>query len=204
MQRFLVTLLIGLAPLLEVQAQLFVPGNLVVNPGFESGFSGWTGTYGLVNPPGGSYEGLTAGVIIQAQGTQNLQVLQQAIPTVVGDMYEIQFSLLAGNGLVGDPSPGHATINVFWGGLLGLSIGQFSNPSTTQWETFDAVVTATSTSTTLEFFDPADQHLQLVDAVSVAEVPEPRLGLLIPIGLGLLAFKSLFEKSVIACRDVRA
>lgn len=174
-------------------AQTFLPGNLVQNPGFESGFSGWNGTYGILTPPPGvALEGVNVGVIDTLQSSSTHEALQQAIPTVAGDQYEIQFSLLSGYGLVGEyPDQGNALINVLWGGA---SLGQVTNPSTTSWDTFDFFTTASSSSTTLEFLDPADEHLQLIDAVSVSQVPEPQTSLLFVGGLALFYIRCLTRR----------
>ncbi len=173
---------------LPAPASVFLPGNLVLNPGFESIFSGWSGTYGILNPPPGvALEGSAVGIIINSSDSSNFQPLQQTIPTIAGDQYEIQFSLLSGYGLTGDyASQGNAPIHFYWGDL---DLGVFSNPSTTSWETIDLQETATSSSTTIEFVDYSDPHWQLIDAVSVAAVPEPGTAVLFVGGVCLLCIR---------------
>ncbi len=168
------------------------PGNLVVNGGFESGFGGWQGTYGWLDAPGVALEGTRAGVVIDTGSSSVGQPMWQLLPTTPGAQYHFQFSLLSGYGLAGEQSQGNlgSPVNVYWGGDLfgagGQYLGVFHNTSTTTWATYDFQVTATSSSTMIQFIDYIDMRWQLIDAISVVRVPEPAGAALVLCGLVLL------------------
>src|SRR4051812_33532440 len=68
------------------------PGNLLVNGNFESGFSGWFGTYGYwdttasgpLNPP--PLSGTKVGIVDASQDP-----MSQIIPTTPGVTYQLRF-----------------------------------------------------------------------------------------------------------------
>ncbi len=188
MKALLLLLLFGVVPFASAQPSLssivMPPGNLVVNGGFESRFAGWEGTFGWLDPretgqPVPALEGRNTGVVVDVGSSSVGQPMWQILPTTPGVKYDFRFSLLSGYGLVGEQSQGNAPapVNVFWGGdLFGEGsqfLGVFRNPSTTTWQSYSFEVTATSTSTIIQFVDYYDMHWPLIDAVSVVAVPEP-------------------------------
>jgi hypothetical protein len=114
----------------------------------------------------------------------------QVLNTTPGVQYEFRFSLLSGYGRAGEQSQGNlgSPVNVYWGGDLfgggGQYLGVFRNTSTTTWSNLSFQVTATSSSTMIQFIDYTDMRWQLIDAVSVVPTPEPATG---PLLLGGLA-----------------
>ncbi len=173
------------------------PGNIVVNGGFESGFGGWNGTYGWMDMPGAALEGNRAGVVIDVGSSSVNQPMWQTLSTIPGAQYHLSFSLLSGYGRVGEQSQGNlgSPVNVWWGGSLlggdGQYLGVFSNTSTTTWQTWDFNLTASSSSTLLQFIDYFDKRWQIIDAVSVVPVPEPAALWLAFLGLSLLGLRRL-------------
>lgn len=181
-------ILLAAVPLLRAQPTLppivMPPGNIVANGGFESRFAGWRGRYGYVEAitigrPIPALEGKIAGVVVDVFGGSVYEPMWQILPTTIGTTYDFRFSLLSGYGLVGEQSLGNAPapVTVYWGGELFGSgsqlLGVFRNSSTTTWQTYSFEVTATSSSTIIQFVNLNDARWQLIDAVSVVAVPEP-------------------------------
>lgn len=179
-------------------------GNIVANGGFEARFAGWQGTFGYLDPSETGHkvpalEGGNTGVVIDVGSSSVSQPMWQILRTTPGARYEFGFSLLSGYGLVGEQSMGNegAPVRVYWGGsLLGAGaqyLGEFRNSSTTTWQTYGFEVTAASSSTMIQFVDYIDKRWQLIDAVSVVEVPEPSCTLLALCGLGAFGLRGLMK-----------
>lgn len=179
--------------MLTLDARSDAANNLVVNGGFESGFAGWQGTYGVLDASGYAFEGSHVGVIIDVGSSSVDEPIYQTIATTPGSFYFFNFSLLSGYGRIGEyPDPGNAPVNVFFGDQY---LGVFSNPSTSAWQSYQFELQADSTSTTISFVDHSDMHWQLLDGVSVVATPEP--GSLALLGLGFVALAGrLYSRTV--------
>ena len=169
-------------------------GSIVVNGGFESGFGGWNGTYGYLDMPGAALEGNRAGVVTDVGSSSVGQPMWQTLSTVPGAQYHLSFSLLSGYGRAGDQSGNTGSpVNVYWGGSLlggdGQYLGVFSNTDTTTWKTWNFDLTASTSSTLIQFIDYTDMHWQLIDAVSVVPVPEPAVLSLVFGSLAILGLR---------------
>jgi len=127
--------------------------NLLVNGGFESGFSGWNGTYGLysgtINPA--PLSGRTVG---ELDGGQN--PMYQSFATIPGVTYELKYGRrlpeLDGNGIpiVGESTYGPAMLYTTLNGALTQEF--ISNRTAWNFLTLDFV--ATGTSSTVSFSVP--------------------------------------------------
>ena len=201
----LILLLCGLTRF--AHGQTFPPaGNLIMNGDFESGFSGWNGTYGLLtlqnypmNPA--PLSGTTVGVSLAGE-----PVMDQTISTVIGTTYEIKIGMrlpdLGGNGIPieGDSHGDPALISVIWEGGTAQQI-LVQNRNT--WNIFTLDVVAQSTSSDLAFLNPqfyfdANHQLEFsaspfLDNISVVAVPEPATTALLGVGT-LLFFHQWFVR----------
>jgi hypothetical protein len=164
-----------------------VPGNLIVNCGFETGdFTGWTlsgntgftgvsGNFSGINPNSGNFQAFFGPVGSEGD-------LSQTFATTAGTNYAITFFEA---GLGGSPSEFSASFN----GTTLLS----QNPAPEQAYTeYSFTATATGPTSTLLFTVQNDPSYQLLDDVSVAPTttPEPGLYVLLGAGLaGLIEFK---------------
>jgi len=185
------TVLLGGFPL-TAAPPISPPGNLIVNGGFDNGFSGWNGTYGLfsqsITPP--PLSGNTVAILDGGEPP-----MTQSIPTIPGLIYEIDLGArlpdLDGNGIpiVGDSTTGPGVLSVYWNSQPVRSI-------TTQartWNIYTFDVTATGTSSQLAFSVPEYIFIGnsfqrsasiFLDNVSVTvAVPEPAVA-----GIALLGF----------------
>jgi len=159
--------------------------NLVINGGFEDGnLTGWT----LVNPGGNGYlwavgtsgtEGLSpnsgsyfaytgcnnTGCL--AYGTSTANDLLQALTTVAGQSYTLSF-YTSNNG--GAPTP--SELDVYWGGTQVVALNPVPGTSP-NYTMYTATVTATGTSTNLEFLGEQPPSYFALDDVSVTAVPLP-------------------------------
>lgn len=156
-------------------------GNIVMNPGFETGdFTGW-----MVNDPSG-LTGVGSDAAFAHSGNNyaflgaepNIGSLSQNLSTTAGDLYSLSFWLA--HDVTGKPSN---EFSVYWNGSLIFAltpnVGAFSY---TEFSFSD--LTATGSSTTLEFrYEDNDDFFRL-DDVSAA-VPEPGSTIwLVAFGLG--------------------
>ena len=150
-----------------------VPGNSVVNCGFEMGdFTRWA-LSGNTSNPGGFYYGVDAidafsgnfGAYLGPLGAP--LDLSQSLATQTGAEYSISFWLEQDT----LPTPGYVhDFSASFGGLLLLSL---VNPGTTGWINYSFVETATSSITPLQFSVRNDDTYWSFDDVSVSQVPEP-------------------------------
>jgi hypothetical protein len=135
-------------------------GNLVINGDFETmnPTAGWSGTYGnlfSVDPVSSAKEGRGMG------GLFNNERLSQQLSAEPFIPYRLEFSLRSG-------VEGNRPVTVSWGSQ---TLGDFSNPDTSQWRTFRLDVTAETPLTKLSFYTTGPNWM--IDAVSVTAVPEP-------------------------------
>jgi hypothetical protein len=149
-----------------LSAALPAATNLVVNPGFETGdFTGWTvsGNPQFLNvnqesPHTGSF-GVFAGPQFE------LASITQAIPTIAGQTYQLDYWLTNLSGL---------PTNAFQASWNGQVVSSLTNASTFGYTLFSfPSLTATSASTTLQFDFRHDPFFWGFDDVSVQLVSTP-------------------------------
>lgn len=173
--------------------------NLIINPYFTQGFSGWNGTYGIytraMNPS--PLYGNTAGIVDAAE-----PAMYQSFDTEIGVTYEVTWNVrLPDLGPNGVPIEGQSFV-----GPAGLNVdlnGQFMSETIqnrTAWESYTVDFTATGTSTELSFQVPQYINGSLsedvfMDYVSAVAVPEPSNWAML-----LLAFSAFLLKNCIAGR----
>ncbi len=141
----------------------FATADLVVNGGFETGdFTGWTQSGNT------DYTGVTTGIANSGDYAAyfgpdgSLGYLSQTLATTVGTNYELTF-FLAGDGQT--PSEFQVTLGGTTFDELNLPVFAYSAMSLT--------LTATSSSTLLQFGFRDDNGFFNLDDVSVSAVPEP-------------------------------
>jgi hypothetical protein len=176
--------------------------NIVTNPGFESGLTGWTASpdWGSGNfaVHSGSLEAYT-----ECVGATCISVptsfLYQDLTTVVGQEYDLSFWYR----FQGPSSPiGPNELQTYAGGILASDLVNVANNSGVYQQEF-TTFTATSTTTVLQFDGRNDPSFLIIDDVCVdapggacvqaSTVPEPAPGFLIgaTFALALLARKIL-------------
>ena len=159
--------------------------NIVTNPGFESGSTGWTITGWFVNDvrpgnPVGPNEIFT-GCVGSGCITTPAAFFFQDLTTVIGQSYTLSFLLYSD---AGTPSQ----VRALWGGATALDI---VNPADA-WTPFSTTVVATTTTTRLQFngrHDPAAIFLDDISVDSTSPVPEPSAVILSISGLTAVALR---------------
>jgi len=173
---------------IAVSAPSAIAANIVVNPGFESGFlPGWvvnnnvspwfidtipnSGLNDVANQCGGP------GCLDSLNGA----FFYQDLPTVIGNFYTLTFwAFLEG-------APGQTDeIKVTWGGNTVLDILNPAVPDDVYFQYSVSNLLATTSSTRLKFFGRDDPGILGVDDVSVS-TPEPSTLLMISAGLLIVA-----------------
>jgi hypothetical protein len=175
--------------MLAVAALASLPGlskaddNLVANSSFETGsFDGWTqsgstafnGVYCLDD--GSAPDGLCRGYFGPLGTTGGIE---QALTTVAGAQYLITF-MLSGDGA--DPS----SVQVSFGSQPLLTL---ANPSTSGFQLYSFVASASSASTVLSFQFRDDASFMELDQISVTAVPEPATVAMLALGIAVLAMR---------------
>ena len=169
-------------------------GNWVSNGGFETGD---TAFWNLVNPspfdfvclqftPVGAATCLSnSGSYAMAFGNAGeVTSLVQTISTVAGNQYDLSFFLANDN----PDGLNTETFDVFWNGVSVFSLGS-PQPSFAYSQQVFLNLTATGTSTRIEFLarhDPSQWFLDNVSVIDAANVPEPGSLLLFATGIALL------------------
>ncbi len=174
--------LLGVVALFAMIGAPLHAGNLVVNPGFETGDrTGWTfspaasGSYFGIALPGtyansGGFEADFGGMTVGDYDT-----ISQVLPTVAGDMYSFSFWLAADMG-VDDGQ------QVLWNGNVILNLTNFAQPYTL----YTFTETASSSSTAIAFAGYNRPAWTSLDDVSASAIPEPSTVLLLGIGSAAL------------------
>ena len=159
-------------------------GNLIVNPGFETGdFTGWTtSNFGVstFDPHSGTYDAGTGCVgngCVSTQGSGAF--LSQVLATTPGQTYTLDF-------LVGEDGGPTSEFTVFWNGSL---IADVLNPANNTLPgyvefTYNGLL-ATTSATTLEVHgrqDPAGIYFDDFSVNAATATPEPgQIALVAPI-----------------------
>lgn len=156
-----------------------VPINLVKNGSFEVGFgySNWTLSQGGLLNLGGPGAGVQCADGYNAVGLGWQSTLSQNVTTVVGQRYDFSFYMadwgpdsVPANIVSLDPSFGSTALGTLSFNGAGKSYRNMG------WERFDFLVTATSTSTLISFFNPgafnSDTRWSMIDNVVLTPVPD--------------------------------
>lgn len=166
--------------------------NIITNPGFESGMTGWTtnpsfawgsstqhvmfGSFDAVN--GAGFNCGSTNCLDPTVGAY----LYQDLATTVGTTYTVSFEYYFGG------TSGLQEIDVYFGGNLDGNITTETNVPGWNFYSFDAV--ATSGTTRLEFTqvnDPDFTYLDNISAdISTSSVPEPATTAMLAGGIGVL------------------
>lgn len=171
---------IGLLASRSIQAQ-----NIVSNPGFESGFTGWVTNQGLwflptglggFDPGGGTHSGtgkaITAcggAACIAADPSASGSWLYQDLPTVVGQSYALSFWLET----TGTPASGTAQFRALFGNTVAADFPSLTGSSiyTQYFNTLSLI--ASSTTTRLEFLGRNAVSYVQIDDISVTANASP-------------------------------
>lgn len=125
---------------------------------------------------------------VDLAGSPGPGIIYQDLATVVSQQYVISFYVSSNGG------PFNNALNVSWGGT---DLGPVSTPALGTWQLVQFVVTATSTTTRLQFTDNIGGYQgALLDTVSVddgvrsgAELPEPATVFAGLVGIALIALR---------------
>lgn len=164
--------------------------NLVVNGGFEDGFTGWLGSYGFRESPN-TIDGTHVGMLTDIGHSSVGMTLSQIIPTEPGVAYDISFALRLADLFEAGPGiwipvsggSGTTTITLRWDGRPLLSVMPISRDN---WSFHTYRVIADDDSAMLNFFNPSPNADPFIDGISVTKVPEPNIAHLTWIGVAAL------------------
>lgn len=156
--------------------------NLIVNGGFESGFTGWFGTFGYYDTPN-ALGGARVGTLTDITHSSVGQTLYQNVATVPGWTYEIKFALrlpefMPGTTIpvLGDSRGGSTTISLR---VNEISIASIPVVNRTSWNLYDYDFVATQSSTKINFFNPSSLAWPYIDEISLTVIPEPHTAALL-------------------------
>ena len=176
------------AALLAVAALAGLPGlakaaDLVANGSFETGsFASWSQTgntafNGVYCQGGGDAPDGICQAYFGPLGTTG--GIEQALATTAGVQYVVSFQL---SGAGDDPS----SVQVNFGAQTLLTL---SNPTTSGFQAYSFVATASAASTVLNFTFRDDVDFIHLDNVSVTAVPEPATVAMLGLGMGVLLLR---------------
>ena len=189
MKRFL---RLGLALfLVSLTARTASASSIVLNGGFESGFTSWTTTPGtgtLFGVGGNANSGASAAFFGGVNfGGGNEDTISQSLATNAGQAYQVSFWLRMDNGGCIFPlqlNCFNQDFNAFWGNTQIFGTASTAPFSYTR---FSFLVGATGPATNLTFKAANEPGYYYLDDVSVEAVPEPSTWLLIGTGVAALA-----------------
>lgn len=164
--------------------------NLIVNGGFENGFTGWNGTWGYYDSPN-TVSGARVGVLTDISSSSVGQTMYQNVPTTPGWTYEIKFALRLPEfspgstiPVVGESRGGSTTISLL---INDVSLASIPVVNRNTWNFYTYAITAVTSSTRINFYNPSIQAWPFIDEVTMAVVPEPQTAILLVLGAsGLL------------------
>ncbi|WP_348697594.1 PEP-CTERM sorting domain-containing protein [Duganella fentianensis] len=178
--------------------------NIVQNPGFEEGYTGWNvsgfsiGDIGAGYAHSGTWLALTGCITkycVYAPATG--AYIAQTLNTTAGTSYSLSF-------LVSENGGPTSEMSIYWNGAL---VADVINPANNTWPghwvQFNYTnLVATSKSTVLEIHGRQDPSLILFDDISVtAAVPEPSSYAMLMAGLGALSLIAKRRRSLV-CNEI--
>ncbi len=165
-----------------IHAAAEVPLDQIVNGGFESGnFAPW-----VLNDPSG-FSNIGTDSAFAHSGTYHANLgavgvigtLTQTFNTIAGQQYNLSYWLANDSGV--QPN----SFAVFFNNVQIASL-TLTNSAVFDYTNFMATVTATGTSSTLQFRFRHDDDFFRLDDISVNPVPEPSAALFVLAGAGVL------------------
>jgi hypothetical protein len=180
--------------LITVTDRTATASSIVLNGGFENGFTNWITTPGTISlfgtggsPHSGSSAAFFGGVNL---GGGNEDTISQILATATGQWYEVSFWLRMDiNSGAGCTFPQQLNclnqdFNAFWGGTQ-----IFATASTPlfPYTRYSFLIAATGSTTSLTFKGANEPGFYYLDDVSVEAVPEPSTWLLVGTGVAALA-----------------
>jgi choice-of-anchor C domain-containing protein len=210
---------IGLLPfasaLLAISFATTAEANLIVNGGFElpggSGdptlgagstfIPGWVVSRDTIDYIGGSPGSCGEGLrCLDLDGTVGFGGITQTLSTIPGQEYRVTFLLSGNPARYSETEPLEKYLGVSAAGSSASFLFTVTPPlegAPTNWTLEEWIFTAAAPSTTIEFYSLDSISLghsgffgPALDAVGVQAVPEPSVGLLVGLGLLILALRN--------------